>query len=794
MSRTPPFLHYLTPPAQFYWSWTADFTIAETQLHQTIVYHADWMLMLDALAPEGLPPVDASMLLLFAARATGEELSRFQSHMEKAEMTRTTGKDYPMRQDEMANAFRFLHLVNGLDEELRTGDCRVLLLTLLRECTDEVIPARVALQWLPSMKAYVPPPNKQYFLSADLDERMRLAMITLQNALGLWPDAAALIQRLQTGADHLPAAQEKVEVPPGGDLLGELEAREPTRSLVPLTRMVHAALHIPRETAGSGDQALGGVSDISNRGTPDKLLLTELAQDDALLMVRLAHNEALYLRRELPPRPKARKRILLIDTTLHNWGQMRFFAHATALAIQLHDDAEVKTETVQLNGFFAEPAPLHSVESVTEAMSRFDAALHCGDAITKYFDPAEKPQGTEHLLILSADAFAEPGFRTAFASIAHHLRFLVQLHRDGRLQLFSLNAGHPSLVSEAQFDLQELLHPAGMRQRKTITDLNPNLPAFLQQVESPLYWPPSKTDFNFKNLVQFPSKRVFMKTKDQRLLCWTSLNKGATEIMQEVPGLNQFLFSPDGIHLWIACLGRTEDRRLLCFDSLSLTQTVHALDDVRLPHVLTDGLSLFAGSGNQMEVVELDVHSGKWKASELQWHAIQQRVATAREKMPLRAIKKFINPGLSTLNLAHQIKIDENGHLWIDRKMLSFDEANGPQLVQQRNLPHKGITARMQNSGTGPAFAYRNIRLTKFDFSNGNQVWLDSRGMLHCIPLSPSLTPFSIALASEQACACWAADGAVCGNPYFFREPVITNLSPQEFHLQYVQPFTGGMP
>ncbi len=60
-------------------------------------------------------------------------------------------------------------------------------------------------------------------------------------------------------------------------------------------------VHLPRPLLQPDDIPVGGVSDISNRGTIDRLLLSELAQDDEMLTTRVAMNEVMYLRRETPP-------------------------------------------------------------------------------------------------------------------------------------------------------------------------------------------------------------------------------------------------------------------------------------------------------------------------------------------------------------------------------------------------------------------------------------------------------------------------------------------------------------
>ena len=64
-----------------------------------------------------------------------------------------------------------------------------------------------------------------------------------------------------------------------------------------------AAVHVPPALHAQEELPLGGVSDLSNRGPLDRLLVSELANDELTLSVRVALNEALYLRREIAAAP-----------------------------------------------------------------------------------------------------------------------------------------------------------------------------------------------------------------------------------------------------------------------------------------------------------------------------------------------------------------------------------------------------------------------------------------------------------------------------------------------------------
>src|SRR5207244_1253440 len=81
-----------------------------------------------------------------------------------------------------------------------------------------------------------------------------------------------------------------------------------------LVRDFMAALQLPRRLSEPDELPIGGFADIANRGSLDRLLLSELAHDDLTLAVRIALNEALYLRREPPVKQPPSTLAVLIDS------------------------------------------------------------------------------------------------------------------------------------------------------------------------------------------------------------------------------------------------------------------------------------------------------------------------------------------------------------------------------------------------------------------------------------------------------------------------------------------------
>src|SRR5262249_28538914 len=147
-------------------------------------------------------------------------------------------------------------------------------------------------------------------------------------------DVSGLPLRNRTGLDEMPEAVDE-EIPPGEQvraLLGSLEDDPELGGLARLARDLMAAMSLPPAVSDPDELPQGGVSDLTNRGPLDRLLLSELAHDDLTLAVRVATGSALYWRREKPPQPRPRCRSLLLEAGVRSWGVPRVFATAVALA------------------------------------------------------------------------------------------------------------------------------------------------------------------------------------------------------------------------------------------------------------------------------------------------------------------------------------------------------------------------------------------------------------------------------------------------------------------------------
>ena len=114
-----------------------------------------------------------------------------------------------------------------------------------------------------------------------------------------------------------------------------------------VAKRVIAMINFPGHVGTPRNLPVGGIADITNRGTIDRLLPGELAWDDLVLAARLVHNEALYFRREIPPMNVAIAHTVLLSRELRLWGIGRVLSLGIALGLWHHPALNGTGETFE---------------------------------------------------------------------------------------------------------------------------------------------------------------------------------------------------------------------------------------------------------------------------------------------------------------------------------------------------------------------------------------------------------------------------------------------------------------
>ena len=468
---------YFACEQQVFWRWTEDASVVEWRNGATIVFREELRHVLTALAPGGLPPFGAILLLLSACRPDWRQRSGGPGIL--SGMLR--GDDQlPLLED----VLRCLDLVSRSMPEAAEGPAgKALLATLTFEESGGRHSIEDSQRLLRAFESgeldeilCLSPDVAEYDLLADL-KRLRAGLGSVS--------LAEFKDRARTGLDAQPDDPDVDLPPPAQDLLSELAGDKDTEGLARLVRRIIAAMRLPHRVGVPADDPGGGYADIGNRGDLDRLLLSELAQDDLTLAVRLANNEALYLHRESPPARPNEERVVFVDNTIRMWGIPRVLAMATALAvIHSSDDAPVvQVRQHELEGF--SPIDLETKADVMKALELINPGTTCAPALESCFRNDDLSPKTDCILITHPKTLDDHAFLAVERGLEMPFSLVATVDRDGSFCLYECTSAGRKVISEARFDVDEILAPTKHERERSLD----GLPLFLHEWPCPLLLP-----------------------------------------------------------------------------------------------------------------------------------------------------------------------------------------------------------------------------------------------------------------------------------------------------------------
>ena len=454
--------NYFAPPSQPYWRWEEGGHVLTWKDGLTICYRDEVAAILARLAPSGLPPLGSVLLLMAAWRERWNvaplRTELLQTHMKLLH----ENDDYSQLLDEVLAGLAQVQRCRGLVSNRPEAKMELAALVF------DAAPGR----FLPSLSQALVERLASGLTSEEISHKPAAGLEELLHDLGClrWGlprvDPVSFALRLRTGLEELPQPA-PVEAPPAGsarDLISTLEDDPDLGAVARLAKLLLAAVHLPRAISDPEELPIGGISDVSNRGPLDRLLLSELAYDDLTLAVRVAMNEALYLRRESPPRTPPRQRKVLLDAGLRTWGVPRVFVAAVGLAIAAKSDPLLAVRAFRSAGEEATPVDFHTREGLAAHLAALDHRLHPGSALTSLLSVADDaPIDSDLVLVTTDDTLADPAFQRELHAAAAPPLFLASVSRDGRFELIHKSPRGRKTICTAQFDLDDILKPRTAR-------------------------------------------------------------------------------------------------------------------------------------------------------------------------------------------------------------------------------------------------------------------------------------------------------------------------------------------
>ena len=344
--------NYAVPPRGHYWMWSSGHDAIEWEDGRTLALWPEIHTILDFLGSNsGVPPLGAVLLVLAACR--DEWIShRPRNHAAFRKILAIREND-ALPPDYAEILITGLDVIHDLPGDLRASlAAKCHLVSALFEGGPFCLPKSESELVLRDLSVFGIGDIGQRKPSMDAKGRLRRDVRALKTGLARH-SAESLENILRTGIEN--TTLHELELPsPAEDtieprlLLDHLVSTSgESGAAAAVAKQAIAMMNFPGRFGAPLDLPVGGIADITNRGTIDRLLPGELAWDDLILAARLVHNEALYFRREIPPQHVAVSHTVLLDRGLRLWGTARVFSLGVTLGLWHHPKLNGPGETFE---------------------------------------------------------------------------------------------------------------------------------------------------------------------------------------------------------------------------------------------------------------------------------------------------------------------------------------------------------------------------------------------------------------------------------------------------------------
>ena len=489
---------YFRAYKQYFWQWEDDGDVIAIPEGKTITYTKYVEEVIQALSNQGLPAFGALLMTIAATNKAGKE---------DVDIIYTICKDkIEFETDQkIINAIKFLKLLTDLPQEYKEGNRRLALLRLIfdkahnklsvkksQDCIRIITNKSYLGHYFPKVENSNAVINADFKVLAALSNHYRTVNDILEKLTNL-PEVIV---------EELPDIKTEKE---DDSFINKLTREPKTFYIGALINQLWSGLNIPFHNSSPSDRSLGGTSDLSNKGSFDKLLLSEYANDDILFLMRLANNEALYIRREVPPVKNTTERVFLIDNTIKNWGTPKLLSLATAIAIANHPKSDY-TYSAYIIGNSVHPIALNSVSSIIDALELLDSNLSVQTGLEAFFKNNEGIEKKEVFFLTDRSAAKNRNTAYTLNQFSSQIKFQVYTDTNGNIDIYKSAKASFKLVQHLQLPLKEIW-------AKKVKSAIPN--EIKNEKQFPILF---RNSLQYKQLLPLLDNTVFMVTNNKTLL------------------------------------------------------------------------------------------------------------------------------------------------------------------------------------------------------------------------------------------------------------------------------------
>lgn len=468
---------YFQSYENYFWEWKTDEDVpGDSGYHENnllsvpgvgaIAYRPYIIEILKELQPQGWPPFGALLMVLYAMQ---DGYIDFEGPLRRTADFYSIGNfDFNAEKE-----IKFLEKIKLLPKVYKQKQNRVVLLqTLFKNGHNRISSVNTEA----ILKIYYKRPHE----ISGCAEKLNSGTAALNRDLsaldlnGKFPTVQSIIDAMK-GIIEEPelddqVVQEEATADTDKDFIRELIEEPKTFQVGSLIKRIWSGLKIPMRHLSPGEQPIGGISDMTNKGDFNRMLLSEFANEDEVFMNRVANNEALYIQREIPPEENIFERIILIDTSLRNWGTPKVLAFASAIAIIKHPKAHSECRVFAL-GQAGIPISLNKVEEVVENLNQVSPVLEVSEALDKFFKEKHSEKDIEVFFITHQENILDEKIQKVIHENRDRLKFLVTTASDGEINFYKHHKGARKHIQKIKLPLKELwANPPS--QKQTVNNAN----------------------------------------------------------------------------------------------------------------------------------------------------------------------------------------------------------------------------------------------------------------------------------------------------------------------------------
>jgi hypothetical protein len=752
---------YFQSYEHYFWEWTTDEDVPDDTGYNennlisipnvgVIAYRLYAIEILEELQEQGFPPFGSFLLILYAIQDGYLNMDGVYYHL-KRQNGKPFGKDISVNDVELA--ISFLRNLNNLENLLKRGQNKAnLLTTILKDCHHKISSVNSKL----IIKKFERNPNvigesaNKILLTDNVVNRDIKTLALLHNR---FPTTESIVNAMK-GIVDIPeledeVVQEETTVETDKDFIQELIEEPKTFQVGSLIKRIWSGLKIPMRHLSPGEQPIGGISDMTNKGELHRMLLSEFANEDEVFMNRVANNEALYIQREIPPEENIFERIILIDTSLKNWGTPKILAFASAIAVIKHPKAHSECKVFAL-GQTNIQISLDKVDEVIENLNQISPVLEVSQALEKFFDEEHTEKDLEVFFITHQENVANQKLQKVIHENRDRLKFLVTTSSDGELNFYKHHKGTRKHIQKIVLPLQELW--ANPPKQKIKNENNGSVIKTLVPKNYPLLFPTPKdricTFLYEGEFYILSNKKQLLKTYlsdnyyNKNIYQNSNIQRGCEVIIENISikPRGQFALAKNKNGNYVLAQYQ-RDKRLLSKINLN-TKEYSELNvtgqDIPLDYCLIYfNKSFYLHEENSPIIFKINIEGN------LSIEQVKNEDEIYRNDIKTETeIDRLRNSGTKILNNFTKIGINNVNEFIISNLALEFHSENVYKLG--KNLQEIEILASQNKN--------------KFTFEDGSEVITDNRGMLTFMSSNKNIPTFYmpsthygyLALATEK--------------------------------------------